>query len=114
MTDRELLKLAAKAAGLPLSDWHRGTDSWLMLDPMADWPRSMFSPLGDGNDALRLAAMLDMTVCADGDSIVTAKAGHGYGSTIIVQRIDDCQGGKVTAVCRAIARAAAAVGEAMQ
>lgn len=49
MTDIELLKAAAKAAGLPWDQWvEDGDDSW--------------NPLADDGDALRLAVRLEMDV----------------------------------------------------
>ena len=49
MTDRELLELAAKAAGLPWDQWViDGNDSW--------------NPLTDDGDALRLAVKLCLAV----------------------------------------------------
>src|SRR5690606_20023770 len=62
MDDRTLLELAAKAAGLPLADWHEGSDQFLILDATADWPRSMFAPLTDDGDVFRLAVKLGINV----------------------------------------------------
>lgn len=50
MTDRELLELAAKAAGLPWDQWvEDGDDSWNSLE--------------DDGDALRLAAKMNLSIC---------------------------------------------------
>ena len=55
MTDRELLELAAKAAGIKTS-LHKETDSlWI------DGPR-VWNPLTDDGDALRLAVKLGFLI----------------------------------------------------
>lgn len=55
MTDRELLELAAKAAGIVLH-WHEPTKSaWV------DGPQT-WNPLIDDGDALRLAVALGLVV----------------------------------------------------
>lgn len=52
-TDRELLELAARAAGLPWDQWViDGNDSW--------------NPLTDDGDALRLAVKLRLALVFDG------------------------------------------------
>lgn len=58
MTDREMLELAAKAAGLPL-EWQDG--GWAhCLDTGHEW-----NPLTDDGDALRLAVRLNLNVHVD-------------------------------------------------
>jgi hypothetical protein len=58
MTDRELLELAAKAAGLP----HQWCDAWnTMAKPRPDggfFFDKVWNPLRDDGDALRLAVKL--------------------------------------------------------
>lgn len=57
MTDRELLELAAKAAGLSgLGTWD---DKWGCLTDYEGWT---FDPLNDDGDALRLAVKLRINV----------------------------------------------------
>lgn len=56
-SDRELLELAAKAAGMRLSDdhiWHEGAGQWVRWNPLTD----------DG-DALRLAVRLRINVAPE-------------------------------------------------
>ena len=58
MTDRELLELAAKAAGIPLA----------RLEPETIWDtghitRNGWSSLADDGDAFRLAVKLRMPIC---------------------------------------------------
>lgn len=59
MNDRELLELAAKAAGIDWRDW----TPTLLSDgaEVRDWPYS-WNPLDDDSDALALAARLRMNV----------------------------------------------------
>ena len=57
MTDRELLELAAKAAGA-LACWSSTLDEWQkdLTDPYVDGKK--WNPLADDGDALRLAVKL--------------------------------------------------------
>lgn len=58
MTDRELLELAAKAAGIPLYVWGTpGSEGFARMD-MA--PPVRWNPLTDDGDALRLAVKLKL------------------------------------------------------
>jgi len=105
MTDRELLELAAKAAGYDVV-W--ATDlSGFVFRPFGHGPRTMFRPLTDDGDALRVAVVLGMNVfhaanCAfalDEDGDVECREPHGNE--------------KFAATRRAIVRAAAEIGKAM-
>jgi hypothetical protein len=123
-TDRELLELAAKAAGMELQ-WHeRGIDSDDIPDmwdeeycyvPTAKPPNDrrasdkgqgiIWSPLTDDGDALRLAVKLKLnitfvgdSVCADWHSRDASPSGWAYGAS------DEA------ATRRAIVRAAAELG----
>jgi hypothetical protein len=98
MTDRELLEMAAKAAGIAISE-HIGIRHDYFADEITgkEW-----NPLTDDGDALRLAVKLGLQINAaihsasmDGNSW-TAQAGErdGYAATR-----------------RAIVRSAAAIGE---
>ena len=59
MTDRELLELAAKAAGYMLR-WHvNGVDCW--SDNRCENYWGYWNPLTDDGDALRLAVKLDLS-----------------------------------------------------
>jgi len=59
MTDRELLELAAKAAGIPLKPDFAERFDYYMAD------RLMWNPLTNDGDALRLAVKLGLYVCID-------------------------------------------------
>ena len=101
-TDRELLELAAKAAGI-VGVWHERGQCIHVTDceGMSDiWWR----PLTDDGDALRLAVKLGFTV-------EPGKCWHGpYGPVFG----EDLLVGEMSATRRAIVRAAAAIGEGMQ
>lgn len=94
MTDRELLEMAAKAAGYK-HHWH--SDGLLIDAQCGPW-----NPLTDDGDALRLAVKLEMDVmCAsvrtDSGIAITIEAGTDpYAATRL-----------------AIVRAAAAIGKEM-
>lgn len=66
MTDRELLELAAKAAGIEISYWCPTHEAF--------WCGEYWNPLTDDGDALRLAVRLGISVHLDlGNRIVVAK-----------------------------------------
>ncbi len=91
--DRELLELAAKAAGcsyIPGESWEEG----------AGW-----NPLDDDGDALRLAMALMMDVLTERGRT----ACHTDVGTVIIDHGDD----PYAATRRAIVRAAAAIGRRM-
>jgi hypothetical protein len=102
MTDKELLELAAKAAGIEIQ-WPsigdascRRTDTW-----------DIWNPLTDDGDALRLAVKLKLNI-----SIGKVSAWSGVDGCEPVQSI--FEGDPYAATRRAITRAAAAIGEAMK
>ncbi len=89
MTDQELLELAAKAAGIEVATAHR---HGLFLASAKWW-----HPLDDDGDALRLAVKLRMIVNTDPTG---SQAGAGRSDPYAATR-------------RAIVRAAAEIGKAM-
>ena len=105
MTDRELLELAAKAAGIRLHVW--GTpncENFADLDTGNRW-----NPLRDDGDALRLAVRLAIAVFPperDGDE-ATANGPHPDSSDWISEPV---VGDPYAATRRAIVRAAAEIG----
>jgi len=102
MTDRELLELAAKAAGMPWDQWViDGDDSW--------------NPLTDDGDALRLAVQLGLDVCID-TPIEREPHTHviGFvGNSADTVDVIEAHGDPYAATRRAIVRAAAEIGRAM-
>lgn len=106
MTDRELLELAAKAAGYEIkSEWfdtHRGGGYMVGVQ--------VWNPLVDDGDALRLAVRLGLCIeCAPN---------HGRAATInddgtfnwIAEVEEDADTTRLEATRRAIVRAAAEIG----
>jgi hypothetical protein len=99
MTDRELLELAAKAAGYKLHRSQSAMDG-VLLDDQTYW-----SPLTDDGDALRLAVILGLVVDCSRPS-----AGEPYKQHAIwLNELCD----NATLTRRAIVRAAAEIGKAM-
>lgn len=97
-TDKELLELAAKAAGITvLSPSKDGEDFLKSYD-------SVWNPLTDDGDALRLAVELNLGVDVS-DTWVDI---FHNGKCIIA---DTVTGDKLALTRRAIVRAAAAIGE---
>ena len=107
-TDRELLELAAKAAGRTLRYNYLGTQD----------VRCAWDPLTDDGDALRLAVELKLSIFPpegdDGDFAVASVPDgvlDDFGETWIQESVKD--GDKLAATRRAIVRAAAEIGRAM-
>jgi hypothetical protein len=100
MSDRELLELAAKAAGIELSDDHYWRDGF--------WTR--WSPLTDDGDALRLAVRLHFAI--DIGVTLTSIDGIQDRDKGIASELhgDD----PYAATRRAIVRAAAEIGRVME
>jgi hypothetical protein len=96
MTDKELLELAAKAAGIEINwfKWERLTGQW--------------NPLTDDGDALRLAVKLKIDVKHYDDYVVGWFDGGYIGTGKIMY-----EGDPYAATRRAITRAAAEIGKAM-
>ena len=106
-TDRELLELAAKAAGISFFvDSHgRGMEMHANLMP-CPW-----NPLTDDGDALRLAEQCSLTVCMDGIGTVSACDERRKDEIFVTQSIHECGGSRITATRRAIVRAAASIAQ---
>ena len=100
MTDRELLKLAAKASGILNASWS-GNEAYF------DGVITRWNPLNDDGDALRLAVKLGIFVCRGSARL----AEYDYpGSEWIVEGwVDD----PTPATRRAIVMAAAEIGQGM-
>jgi hypothetical protein len=100
MTDRELLELAAKAAGIEINwfKWERLTGQW--------------NPLTDDGDALRLAVGLDIHIRPYDTSVFADHETHG-GVYNIFEDYRNHKNDKHAATRRAITRAAAEIGKAM-
>lgn len=116
MTDRELLVLAAKAAGLnELTEWaDQITDydsphymQWALYVKEAGGQCKSWNPLIDDGDALRLAVKLGTHICFYGATVVCATMGGEFLSDEV-----DTTGDRTVATRRAIVRAAAEMGRA--
>lgn len=111
MNDRELLELAAKAAGTDLR-WH---DGWNGMPDLASIDGFVWNPLTDDGDALRLAVKLRLDVMTCGrhakqDEIQVGGAVVATTFQPIAHPYDD----PLTATRRAIVRAAAEIGKEMK
>ena len=102
-TDRELLELAARAAGYTLTEGSRGYDEFKCKGGVK------WNPLTDDGDALRLAASMRLDVRIDNAAVFVGRF-HDEPTTCEKVTAD----GHANAARRAIVRAAAAIGESMQ
>jgi hypothetical protein len=105
MTDRELLELAAKAAGINIFDWTPGGQ------PTANgsWD-GIWNPLAYDGDALRLAVALgiDIVWCSSGRVIAIASVGD-----VAIEVVESSPEDREENTRRAITRAAAEIGRSM-
>lgn len=106
-TDRELLELAARAAGIKVRIWEGHTGVMCAIDD--DRHGRMWMPLTDDGDALRLAVKL----CLEIDVHHTGIAVRTPCGQKVLIAADEVKCG-YTATRRAITRAAAAIGEGMK
>jgi hypothetical protein len=111
MSDRELLELAAKAAGMCL-EWDGDPRDW---QPMYYEGKTYhaWDPLTDYGDALRLAVTMaqktlgfDLQIWPDRTAVVWDRSNPGARPIVIERNGTDPN----DATCRAIVRAAAAMG----
>ena len=109
MTDRELLELAAKAAGVDLGSWCKELDAF--------WKggrgESTWNPLTDYGDALRLAMKLRLCVKFDFDRVVVTALDRPVGTTEFLYEKPKSTY-PLAATRRAIVRAAAEIGRNME
>jgi hypothetical protein len=109
-TDRELLELAARAAGFKLHRWMGDLQNKYLLDPNFDSGLAeTWNPLNDDGDALRLAVKLNMHVMVSAGATRASWNNGIYGEVVERDKSD-----QLSATRRAIVRAAAAIGETMQ
>lgn len=112
MTDRELLELAAKAAGIDLSaaDWGGGRDGFYWV--IHDQPGRVdyWNPLTDDGAALRLAVKLNLLPRQGGNLVSVLRPDAGWND----ENYSDHAGDKFAATRRAIVRAAAEIGKEMK
>lgn len=123
-TDRDLLELAAKAAGIrydkeaskphPKSGAFWGL--WLVFDgEPPEHARRHWNPLTDDGDALRLAVKLRLRVCTPTTDTDCALASNGDVTAYSEDELSDTPMSDLYAATRrAIVRAIAEIGEAMK
>ncbi|MFK1287946.1 hypothetical protein ACIUY9_01330 [Pseudomonas aeruginosa] len=121
MNDRELLELAARAAGIKarwfkVNQWRRLDGCRLhtgQKDVFGTHHRKPWNPLTDDGDALRLAVRLNMDIRYESyDSGVAVIVGGAWdGAPEAVHEIFERDGPRATR--RAIVRAAAEIGKSM-
>lgn len=112
-TDRELLELAAKAAGV-VGVWNERGQCVHVTD-CAGMSDMWWRPLEDDGDAMRLAVNLSLCVFVNG-MFVHADCKHCAGGDIGYFEENSARNGGciMTATRRAIVRAAAAIGESIK
>ena len=98
-TDRELLELAAKAAGIEIIEWSCIEESCDAIARLADRRLHKWNPLTDDGDALRLAVKLNIPIFPYEDETSTGTIG------VVAKGFFD----KYENTRRAIVRAAAAI-----
>lgn len=120
MTNREMLELAAKAAGITLTPVEvknvakQGDDRFIgYLTDSDQWPPGWFDPLTDDGDALRLAVRLNVWPVRvfspkNHPDTIRVQAGSEYWTEITEEEIFD---DPFAATRRAIVRAAAEIGK---
>ena len=111
MDDRELLELAAKAAGIEDVWAYDEKHNCLVFETVCVW--EVWSPFNDDGDALRLAVKLNLFVdLSYPDKIVGWVSDYKSG---ICQTLDEPSGNNpYAATRRAIVRAAAEIGKEMK
>lgn len=119
MNDRELLELAAKAAG---AEYEVDADDYgIWLHSAIGGQSGAWDPLTDDGDALRLAVKLGLWITIDDEQEMTADAikavsgSNGERPKHFTERFKYPQyGDRYVATRRAIVRAAAEIGRAMK
>ena len=109
--DRELLELAAKAAGID-AEWFRGCSSLLRRGSTVA-EGGLWNPLQDDGDALRLAVRLKLDTFFHPSRVEAHVAGGRIPAISNIAR-EEYDGDPYAATRRAIVRAAAEIGKEMK
>lgn len=108
MNDRELLEMAAKAAGYELTQWP--DEDFVRAHMGGDW-RPKWNPLTDDGDAFRLAGRMNILLGFYDSYVACHVLGH---PNIDTDEWHSSNGNdQMAAARRAITRAAAEIGRAM-
>jgi len=102
--DKELIELAAKAAGLPERGWMGPAFMYVKDNQFTDW-----NPLKDDGDAFRLAVKLSLTIIQDKNDKLCAVHWTDVQGCRSAYKEDPC-----AATRKAITRAAAEIGRNMK
>jgi len=110
--DRELLELAAKAAGLVPDTGVKIKTGHLTVTGEDVKQPFFWNPLTDDGDALRLAVKLGLRFCAAGNGGNVSVVGHSFDAlgVVVMPNNDD----PYAATRRAIVRAAAEIGRSKE
>ena len=116
MTDKELLELAAKAAGRKWLSYHHQKGLCCRDDSYGGLIEYYWNPLTDDGDALRLAVKLSISISDDylypnGEHVI--RVGCSFGDTLYGDS-EVCGDDPYAATRRAITRAAAEIGKEMK
>ena len=106
MTDKELLELAARAAGIAWVRHAENTECASLLLKKGGW----WNPLTDDGDALRLAVKLELSLDLFDFAITCGYPANGEGNELDEPVVGD----PYAATRRAIVRAAAEIGKEMK
>ena len=109
MTDRELLKLAAKAAGIEYTEWHQKPAQIINYGNHLRETK-FWNPLTDDGDALRLAVKLGIDPEWGGFDVEVCREHSGARNFCYVEPHGS---DPYAATRRAIVRAAAEIGRSM-
>lgn len=114
MNDREMLELAAKAAGIAIIPCTCSDERWpFKHDESISGLRGHWNPLMDDGDAMRLAVKLLFSISVNFDGVTVSRGSSGYGAWIgtgICADEEKCR----RAVRIAIVRAAAEIGRSKE
>ena len=116
MTDREMLELAARAAGIELT-WNSMVNASRnpIIKYVDAYTYDEWNPLDDDGDALRLAVKLELILCVRREGVTDATM-HAprTGMTPYLSFLEQHKDDPYAATRRAIVRAAAEIGRQME
>lgn len=106
MNDRELLEMAAKAAGIELVGWLNEVDA------TAKTASGVWEPLYDDGDAFRLAVRLEIEIEHAELAVIATHRAYNWGW--LGEGVNEDYGDRYAATRRVIVRAAAEIGRNMK